>query len=49
MSLTIFDNIQLHALAQDGDAKLLYQALRGGSDPDAPDDDGMTPLHYAAW
>mmetsp|Transcript_20163 Transcript_20163/g.52321 ORF Transcript_20163/g.52321 Transcript_20163/m.52321 type:complete len:325 (-) Transcript_20163:134-1108(-) len=40
---------KLHVLAQDGDAKLLTAALKSGSDPNTPDNDGMTPLHYAAW
>eukprot|EP00041_Stephanoeca_diplocostata_P035124 m.1227327 g.1227327 ORF g.1227327 m.1227327 type:complete len:335 (-) comp24642_c0_seq25:1877-2881(-) len=39
---------KIHVLARDGDARLLQQALKKAQ-PDVQDDDGMTPLHYAAW
>lgn len=38
----------LHTLAQDGDVKLLQQALKSNS-PNQSDADGMLPLHYASW
>lgn len=38
----------LHSLAQDGDIKLLQQALK--TNPvNVADADGMLPLHYASW
>eukprot|EP00038_Savillea_parva_P016218 m.16316 g.16316 ORF g.16316 m.16316 type:complete len:356 (-) comp3372_c0_seq1:129-1196(-) len=39
---------KLHVLAQEGDTRLLTQALRN-ADPNVTDSDGMTPLHFAAW
>jgi len=39
----------LHALARDGDVKLLTQAIKSASHISSPDDDGMTALHFAAW
>jgi hypothetical protein len=40
---------QLHILSQDGDIKLLTQALKTSDNLNVVDGDGMTPLHYAAW
>merc|ERR1711991_1243982 len=42
------DPSALHVLAKEGDAKTLQSALKSG-DPNAEDNDGMRPLHFAAW